>query len=47
MSDLISETLQGEPGQNVVVDFMRDGVQMQVVIARGPFGITGGRRYVR
>ena len=47
MSDLSRETLRGEPGQNVVVDFVRDGVQMQAVIARGPFGIVGGRRYSR
>jgi hypothetical protein len=47
MSDLVSETLRGELGQNVAVDFMRDGVQMQVVIARGPFGIMGGRRSLR
>ncbi len=45
MADLNRETLQGVAGQNVVVDFMRDGIQMQVVIARGPVGIMGGRRY--
>lgn len=45
MADLNRETLQGIVGQNVVVDFMRDGIQMQVVIARGPVGIMGGRRY--
>lgn len=47
MSDLNRQTMQGEPGQNVVVDFMRDGVQMQIVIPRGPVGITGGRRFGR
>jgi hypothetical protein len=45
MSDLNRETLQGEAGQNVVIDFMREGIQMQVAIARGPVGIMGGRRY--
>ena len=47
MTDLNQQTMQGEPGQNVVVDFMRDGVLMQVAIARGPVGITGGRRFGR
>jgi hypothetical protein len=45
MSDLNRETLQGQAGQNVVIDFMREGIQMQVAIARGPVGIMGGRRY--
>jgi S1-C subfamily serine protease len=45
MADLNRETLQGEAGRNVAVDFMREGIQMQVAIARGPVGIMGGRRY--
>jgi hypothetical protein len=45
MADLNRETLQGEAGRNVVIDFMREGIQMQVAIARGPVGIMGGRRY--
>ncbi len=44
MSDLTREALEGTAGQNVVVDIMRDGTPMQVVLPRGPIGITGGRR---
>lgn len=44
MTDLTRQTMVGEPGQTVVVDIMRDGNLMQVVMPRGPVGITGGRR---
>ncbi len=43
MSDITEATMVGEPGQNVVVDVMRDGLTMQVVMPRGPLGITGRR----
>ncbi len=44
MTDLTQRSMQGVPGENVAVDIMRDGIQMQVVMPRGPFGISGGRR---
>jgi len=44
MTDLTRQTMEGEPGQTVVVDVMRNGNLMQVVMPRGPVGITGGRR---
>lgn len=44
MTDLTRRTMVGEPGQTVVVDVMRNGNLMQVVMPRGPVGITGGRR---
>lgn len=44
MSDLTREALNGNAGENIVVDVVRDGTQMQVVLPRGPVGITGGRR---
>ncbi|MDH4108177.1 MAG: PDZ domain-containing protein [Gammaproteobacteria bacterium] len=47
LSDLTELTKAGEPGQAVVVDILRGGQPMQVVIPRGPLGITGGRRYAR
>jgi len=47
LSDLTALTKEGEPGQTVVVDILRGGQPMQVVIPRGPLGITGGRRYAR
>lgn len=45
MSDITALTMQGEPGQNVVVDITRDGIPMQVSLPRGPLGVTGGRRF--
>jgi hypothetical protein len=45
MTDLTRQTMEGAPGQQVVVDIVRDGQPMQVVIPRGPLGISGGRRY--
>ena len=42
MYDLSQEIIQGAPGERVVVDFLRDGIPMQVVLPRGPVGITGG-----
>jgi hypothetical protein len=47
MSDLTRQTLEGQPGEQVVVDLRRDGVSMQVVVPRGPIGIAGGRRFSR
>lgn len=44
MTDLNMAALEGEAGANIVVDIERDGVAMQIVIPRGPIGITGGRR---
>ena len=44
MTDLTRQTMDGTAGQNVVVDIMRDGMPMQIVMPRGPVGISGGRR---
>ena len=41
--DLNDQLLQGEPGESVIVDILRDGAPMQVVMPRGPIGITAGR----
>jgi hypothetical protein len=43
MRDLNRLTYEGEAGQPVVVGILRDGQQMQVVLPRGPVGITAGR----
>jgi len=43
--DLTRQTMEGEPGENVVVNITRDGMPMQIVLPRGPLGINiGGRR---
>ena len=44
MTDLTRQTMEGNPGETVVVDIMRNGSLMQVVLPRGPVGVTGGRR---
>ena len=44
MTDLTRQTMEGEAGERIVVDVMREGTLMQVVLPRGPVGITGGRR---
>ena len=47
-SDLSEQTMAIEAGQSVIVDIVRDGVPMQVVIESGPIGISSrgfpGRR---
>ncbi len=43
MTDINRAMMQGDAGQSVVVDFVRDGIPMQLVIPRGPLGVTGGR----
>ena len=42
MTDLTRQTMDGTAGQNVIVDIMRNGNPMQIVLPRGPVGITGG-----
>jgi hypothetical protein len=44
MSDLNRRVLEGEPGQMVTVEVLRDGQTMQLYLPRGPVGITGGMR---
>jgi hypothetical protein len=40
--ELNALTLEGTPGESVVVDVRRDGQNVQLVVPRGPLGITGG-----
>lgn len=47
MADLNDLTLQGAPGQTVIVDVLRDGQPIQLYMPRGPVGVVGGRRFVR
>ncbi len=42
-SDLTSQQMQGEAGESVVMDILRDDVPMQIVLPRGPIGIQRGR----
>ena len=41
MNDLRSMAFSGDSGEDVVVDIERNGQRMQLVLPRGPMGITG------
>jgi C-terminal processing protease CtpA/Prc len=41
MNDLKSLAFSGDPGEDVIVDIERNGQRMQLVLPRGPLGITG------
>ena len=41
MNDLRSMAFAGDPGEDVIVDIERNGQRMQLVLPRGPLGITG------
>jgi len=43
-NELNLATVQGELGETVVIDIVRDGAPMQLVMERGPLGIVGGRQ---
>lgn len=45
VADLNRMVLDGQPGEPVAVDVIRDGQSMQVYVPRGPLGITGGGRF--
>ena len=42
MRELNALTLEGTPGESVVIDVRRDGQNLQLVMPRGPLGVTGG-----
>jgi hypothetical protein len=44
MNELRSMAFDGDPGEDVVVDIERDGQRIQLVLPRGPMGITGSGR---
>lgn len=47
LNELTQLTFEGQPGESVVVDVLRDGQQIQLYLPRGPIGITGSRRFRR
>jgi hypothetical protein len=44
INDVNVVAMEGKPGENVIIDIERDGVLMQLVVPRGPLGISSGRR---
>lgn len=47
MNEISDMIVEGEPGENVAVDILRDGMPMQLSMPRGPLGVGGGRRWRR
>lgn len=45
--ELRNLTMQGNPGEDVIVEIDREGVRMQLSVERGPVGITGSGANVR
>lgn len=41
MTELRSQAMQGQTGEDVVIEIMRDGMRMQLIVPRGPLGISG------
>ena len=45
--ELRNGTMQGQPGEDVVIEIERDGGRMQLTLPRGPIGITGSGANIR
>ena len=45
--DLRNGSMQGDPGEDVVIEIERDGTRMQLTVPRGPIGITGSGANLR
>ena len=43
MQQLRELTMQSEPGRSIVVDIVRDGAPMQIVVDSGPIGFSTGQ----
>jgi hypothetical protein len=47
VNDLRELTLQGDVGEDVVIEIEREGVRMQLSVPRGPVGISGSGASIR
>jgi len=47
VGELRQLTMQGQPGEDVIIEIDRDGVRMQLSVQRGPVGITGSGANIR
>ena len=47
VNDLRKQSMQGNPGEDVVIEIQRDGTLIQLTVPRGPIGITGTGANVR
>lgn len=44
MNELTGLTYEGNPGEAVAIEILRDGQPMQLYVERGPIGVSGGGR---
>lgn len=47
VGDLRKSSMEGNPGEDVVIEIERDGTVIQLTVPRGPIGITGAGANVR
>lgn len=47
VAELRSLTMQGNPGEEVIIEIDREGVRMQLSLQRGPVGISGSGANIR
>lgn len=45
--DLRNQTMQGDPGEDVVIEVDRNGMRIQLTVPRGPIGLTGSGSNIR
>ena len=47
VTELRNRSMQGNPGEDVVIEIERDGTRIQLTVPRGPIGITGSGANLR
>jgi C-terminal processing protease CtpA/Prc len=47
VTELRNQSMQGNPGEDVVIEIERDGTRIQLTVPRGPIGITGSGANLR
>lgn len=47
VAELRNRSMQGNPGEDVVIEIERDGTRIQLTVPRGPIGITGSGANLR
>jgi membrane-associated protease RseP (regulator of RpoE activity) len=47
VTELRDRSMQGNPGEDVVIEIERDGTRIQLTVPRGPIGITGSGANLR
>jgi membrane-associated protease RseP (regulator of RpoE activity) len=47
VTELRNQSMQGNPGEDIVIEIERNGTRMQLTLPRGPIGITGSGANLR